>query len=152
MSDDLLTLDADTIGIDFRANTLTVSAPVSVGPILSPGSWLSDATTATIDIGTRGRLLGIELDGAGGDPMLAVVVADPTPQDAAVMRTTRVPVTISVQPPPHAGAPATVAVVFSRHGDDYDISWPSGNQCWRRAASGPDGEPGVTCAVVSTGD
>ncbi|MGN6031161.1 MAG: hypothetical protein ACTHQE_05805 [Thermomicrobiales bacterium] len=138
---EMASLDATTVGIDFRANTLTISAPIPVvEPFLPPD--VEEASSATIDIGTRGRLLGIDLE-RDGLPLLAVAIAESTPADLAVMRTARVPITVTV-------ASGTIAITFSRHGEDYDISWPSGNQCWRRSAPGPDGSPGVTCAVVTS--
>lgn len=137
MMGEIPTIEAATIGINFRENALTVSAPlVSSG---HRGQQFADA--ATIDIGTRGRLLAIDLEDPDGNPMLTISIDDPTAADRAIIRSARIPVTVSLDA-------ATLAIVFSRHGDAYDISWPSGNQCWRRGTIGPDGRPRVTCAVV----
>lgn len=149
MSGEPLALDATTVGIDFRANTLTVSAAMPPGEMNLPRG-MGEVRAATIDIGTRGRLLGIELE-RDGLPLLAVAIAESTPADLAVMRTARIPVSVSVTNEAPDRGSGTIAIVFSRHGETYDISWPSGNQCWRRTTPGPDGAPGVTCAVVTSG-
>lgn len=143
MSERIPAIAATTVGIDFRANALTVTAPC-------PPAWgiprarLEAASYGTIDIGTRGRLLGIELEGEDGAPLLAISIDEPAPADTSVMRTARIAVAVE-----RAGSgDGVVAVRFSRHGEGYDLSWPSGNQCWRQPAAGVDGAPAVTCAVV----
>ncbi|MGC4108326.1 MAG: hypothetical protein QM753_18550 [Thermomicrobiales bacterium] len=139
MTNSIPTIEATTIGIDFRANALTVSASVSSGS--HDGEEFADI--ATIDIGTRGRLLAIDLEDPAGDPLLTVSIDEPTATDRAIMRSARISVRV-------ASGAETLSIVFSRHGETYDISWPSGNQCWRRGTNGPDGTPRVTCAVVTS--
>ncbi|MGB3327877.1 MAG: hypothetical protein WBA46_02920 [Thermomicrobiales bacterium] len=149
MIDSVPTIDASTIGIDFRANTLTVLADLRGDGASGVHHLAGERLGATIDIGTQGRLLGLELEDGTGAPVLAVAIADATPGDLAVMRSARVEALVE-----RRGASAatgeTLAIVFSRHGASYDISWPSGNQCWQRSAIGPDGRPTVTCAVVTS--
>ncbi|MGC4192695.1 MAG: hypothetical protein QM589_16250 [Thermomicrobiales bacterium] len=147
MSGAMPTLAATTIRIDFRANTLTVSVPLPAEENAIPLQTTGTVNAATLDIGTRGRLLGLELD-SGDEPAIAIAIADPTPADAAVMRSARIPVTVTIHGNTESGVFPTLSIVFSRHGEDYDISWPSGNQCWRQAMAGADGVPTVTCAVV----
>jgi hypothetical protein len=147
MRDPDLVIGATTIGIDLRANTLTVTAPVPADTMPLGGADAEESRYGIIDIGTQGRLLGIELEFGAGH--LSVSIADPTAADAAVLRSARIPLSAALRRDA-AGSDGVLSIVFSRHGERYDISWPSGNQCWRRSGSGVAGAPDVTCAVVSS--
>jgi hypothetical protein len=136
-------LIARTIAIDLRANSLTIEAGLLGALASSCAGSVDDETTAMMDIGTRGRLLGLDCEAVAGLPPCAITIADPEPADLAVMRSVRIPVRIMLDIP--AGR---LAVTIARNGADYDLAWPSGNQCWRRQTIGPDGQPAITCAVL----
>ena len=108
------------IVVDIRANFLLLE----VSPPLPEVGSLS----ATLDIGSNGRLVGIDL----GDTWLEI--AGGGEQDEHLHRS------------------ATIAVVVSedgrtlrvpRRGETWEISFPSGNQCWRL----DDGR--TVCAVAA---
>lgn len=147
MSETIPVIPATTIGIDFRANALTVAAACPPGPVVAR-ERLAAVAQGTIDIGTRGRLLGIELEDADGEPLLAVSIDEATPADSSVLRTARIGLSVRVEATASDGG--SIAIRVPRHGEGYDLSWPSGNQCWRRSAVGPDGAAAVTCAVVTS--
>lgn len=141
---DDLTIVAQSIAIDLRANTLAIAAAM-------PESWSAIAAfvpqaMATMDIGTRGRLLSLECEpvrAVDGGPHFTITIAEPEPRDLALMRSVRVPVAIAID-----RDAARLTVTLARNGADYDLAWPSGNQCWRRTTLGADGQPTVTCAVL----
>ncbi len=93
------------IVVDLRANALVLH----VVPPLPAADW----TVATIDIGTSGRLLGVDLEPgwleiAGGD--------------SRHLRSADVPIAVSDD---------RTTIRLPRRGDGWEISFPSGNQCWR---------------------
>lgn len=140
-----LTLVASTIAIDLRANTLAIRAELPSLGDPAPVKSAEGETWAMMDIGTRGRLLGLECEAGGEVPSLTIAIADPEPSDIAVMRSVRVPVGIMLD-----RQHARLTVTIARSGSDYDLAWPSGNQCWRRPVPGPGGQTvvAVTCAVL----
>lgn len=135
-------LVARTIAVDLRANTLAIAADLP-GAESPCGASVSGETWAMMDIGTRGRLLGLECEAEGVVPPVTITIADPEPADLAMMRSVRIPVRVVVD-----AQGTCVTVTIARSGADYDLAWPSGNQCWRRRTIGPDGQPAVTCAVL----
>lgn len=136
-----LVLVAQTIAIDLRANTLAIAAalPESWPPIAA----FTGETMAMMDIGTRGRLLGLECGAREGRSPFTITVAEPEQRDIALMRSVRVPVAIAIDP-----AASRLTATIARNGDGYDLAWPSGNQCWQRTTFGADGQPAITCAVL----
>jgi hypothetical protein len=82
----------------------------------------NEATIAGIlDVGERGTMLGVELAGDYFE------IAPSTAQDSGQVRSAPVQVRI--------GATETGQIErleVPRHGNDYEISWPIGNQCWQR--------------------
>lgn len=80
---------------------------------------------ADLDIGERGRLLGLEI--LLPDGTLYPIVIDDGPDPFA--RTARVEVGCWLGPD---GTPARV--MLPRRGAGYEISYPSGNECWIDAA------------------
>ncbi len=128
------TVHATDIAIDLRANTLSIRLPS--GRI---GTSLAGIERGTIDIGANGRLLGIEL----GPIYVSVMDAEPGRDD--LVRSTDIPVMIS---------PSTLttetSVTFRRAGSSWEISYPSGNQCWtRHNLFDADGQPVRTCTVTA---
>lgn len=103
-----------SIDIDLAANTLRLA-------LTEPDAEQATTTVeaeATIDIGTGGRLMGVEL------PDLYVDVMPPEPGTEHLIRSATA--TIGIE---RAGEGATpCALVIPRRGDGYEITYPSGNQ------------------------
>jgi hypothetical protein len=96
------------IVVDSRANALLLDVSP---PLPEPGRQV-----ATIDIGSNGRLIGIDL----GNTWLEI--AGSGEQDDHHLRSATIPVVVSDDR-------RTVRV--PRRGENHEISFPSGNQCWR---------------------
>jgi hypothetical protein len=114
------------VTVDLRANTLrfALDGSLAVDAGLQP---------ATIEIGALGRLLGLEL----GETYLTV--SNPDHASAHLVRTAEVMVLV---------AEDRQLVTMPRRGDGWELSFPSGNQCWR-VGSGSQGRS--VCAVVIGG-
>ena len=109
------------VTVDLRRNVLVLELDAPVG---------QDVTTATLDIGALGRLIGVEL----GDTYLSI--SDPVPGSELQGRS----VTIDL---PVSGPDRSIVV--PRRGEGWEISFPSGNQCWTRS----DGTGRSTlCSVI----
>ncbi len=114
-----------TIAVDLARNRLTLELAPDGG--VHPGGRtvapdgaepLSVATTvATLEMGTGGRLLGVELDER------YFTISAPAPTDLAIARA----VTVSVQVHATAGG-VPVALELPRRGEGYEITYPSGNR------------------------
>ncbi|MBA2278008.1 MAG: hypothetical protein H0W06_09630 [Chloroflexia bacterium] len=112
MSDELA---VRAITVDAARNRLTLypHAHASESEPLPPGSTV----TATIDVGTSGRLLGVELDGQ------YLAVDAPTMADTSLARGVLAPVELN-----RASDGSLIAVSLPRRGPDYEITYPSGNR------------------------
>jgi len=115
------------IVVDLRTNQLTLE--------LEPPLPRSGGMTASADIGALGRLIGIEVSDAGADSNHYLAIADPAPGSEAHVRTAEVTVNVV----DHGRR-----LVVPRRGPDWEISFPSGNQCWTRA-----GGAGSLCSVLA---
>lgn len=116
------------VRIDVRRNTLTLDLHENGEP--SERSIVEGE--GVLDIGMRGRLIGLEIEG------IYAAVTDPDRPADELARSATIPVSLI------AGESGAVsAIEFARHGPDYEITFPSGNECWRQ--SGADVE---TCAEV----
>lgn len=101
-----------SLEVDLASNTLRL---VLAG--LEEGCRLEVVSeTATIDIGTGGRLVGVELTDRYVD------VVPPQPGTEHLIRSSAVEVSVE-----RAGA-SMVALVVPRLGAGYEITYPSGNQ------------------------
>jgi hypothetical protein len=99
------------IEVDVSANTLCL--------LLGQGmAATSERVPATIDIGTGGRLLGVEL------PRSYISVMEPEAGTEHLARSAEVEVTVERER--ERGTP--VAVTIPRRGAGYEITYPSGNQ------------------------
>lgn len=128
------TVYATEIAIDLRANTLSIHLPSN--PI---DTSLAEVEQGTLDIGANGRLLGIEL----GSLYVSVMDAEPGRDD--LIRSAEIPVTIST-----SSRTRKTAITFRRAGSTWEISYPSGNQCWtRHNVFDADGQPVRTCTVTT---
>ena len=119
-------LSVRTIAVDLACNRLTLdlapAADVHPGGLRAKAADraepLSIATTvASLEMGTGGRLLGVEL----GERYLTI--SAPTSTDLAVARAVTVPVQVHVTT---GGVP--VAIELPRRGEGYEITYPSGNR------------------------
>jgi hypothetical protein len=109
------------VTVDLRRNVLVLELSAPLG---------HEAATATIDIGALGRLIGVEV----GESYLSI--SDPVPGSELQGRS--VTIGLPVASPDRA-------IVLPRRGADWEISFPSGNQCWTRS----DGTGRATiCSVV----
>lgn len=110
------------ITINLRANSLILELDRSLDRI--------GPATVTVDIGALGRLLGVELDD------LYFGIADAVPGSEGLERS--VTTTVSMQ--------GGKRIVLPRRGEGWEISFPSGNQCWKRTtATGSD----TICSVIA---
>ena len=116
------------VRIDVRRNTLTLD--------LHENSEQPERPVAegegVLDIGMRGRLIGLEIEG------IYAAVTDPDRPADELARSATIPVSLVV-----GESGAVSAIEFARHGPDHEITFPSGNECWWQ--SGADVE---TCAEM----
>ncbi|MDP8908590.1 MAG: hypothetical protein M3N47_05630 [Chloroflexota bacterium] len=119
-------LSVHTIAGDLARNRLTLAlgseAEVHPGGLPADAAGgaepLSIATTvATLEMGTGGRLLGVEL----GERYLTI--SAPAPTDLALARAVAAPVQVHLSA---TGVP--LAIELPRRGEGYEITFPSGNR------------------------
>lgn len=120
-----MTLVADAVVIDFATNAIRVRVPGFPG---APGM----GQEAMLDVGSNGRLIGLEI----GEGYVSVMDT-PDAQDPYV-RTADVLVDISADDPPFISIP--------RRGETYEITYPSGNECWQ--VKSVDGRFIQVCATI----
>jgi hypothetical protein len=101
------------VEIDLRSNKLLLFLDQEPERI----ALRSGAYAATIDVGTRGRLIGVEI----GEWYLQIAEDD----SRAGGQVRSVDVDVWLRPDGR--------VELGRRGPGYEISFPSGNQCWRGA-------------------
>jgi hypothetical protein len=109
-----MNLTATAVVIDLAANVIRLVVPEAAGLL---EDRCEGTVTGLLDVGANGRLLGVELDGA------YVSVMDPLPGTGALVRSATVRVGISGR--------ETLEISIPRHGQNYEITYPSGNQCWQ---------------------
>jgi hypothetical protein len=108
--------------VDPRRNTLTL--------ILDRP--LDDAGTrpAIMEVGAFGRLHGLEIDGS------YLTISDPEPDTTFLVREIALAATVS---------PGGGEVILGRRGPGWEVSFPSGNQCWQVRTGGTSR---AICAVT----
>jgi hypothetical protein len=114
-------LSVTQVTVDLRRNVLVLELDAPLG---------HESAEATIDIGALGRLIGVEV----GETYLSI--SDPVPGSELQGRsvTIELPVTATDR-----------SIVVPRRGSGWEISFPSGNQCWTRS----DGNGRSTvCSVI----
>ena len=115
-----------TIAVDLARNRLTLA--LGPGAEVHPGGLIAAApdgaephsittAVATLEMGTGGRLLGVELDER------YFTISAPAPTDLAIARAVTVPVQVYATA---GGVP--VALELARRGEGYEITYPSGNR------------------------
>jgi hypothetical protein len=122
---DNVTLVADAVVIDLRANAIRIRVPGFAG---EPGP----SRPALLDVGANGRLIGLEV----GEWYISVM--DLPGADDPYARSAEVLVDISPDSPP--------SIAIPRRGDGYEITYPSGNECWQTKSV--DGRLIQVCATI----
>lgn len=116
---------ADAVAIDLAANAIRIQVrgyPAADGP----------PVPATLDVGANGRLIGLEID----DHYISVM--NMRGADDLHVRSAEVLVTLSAESPPWISIP--------RRGAGYEITYPSGNECWQMQSV--DGELIQVCSTI----
>jgi hypothetical protein len=113
----------ERVVVDLRANRLLLEID---RPFPQTGS-----APATIDIGALGRLIGVEIAG------VYLSISDPVPGSELQGRSVETPLEITGN---------LRQVVIPRRGPGWELSFPSGNQCWNQT----DGDSGIRplCSVL----
>jgi hypothetical protein len=110
------------VTLDLATNSLHLALDTPLTP--------SGTRQATLDLATRGRLLGLEI----GDRF--IVLGDAAAIDQSLTRSVEVMVEV---------ASDGRTVILPRSGPGWEIAFPSGNRCWIPRA----GEAGkLSCEVV----
>lgn len=125
------TVNVTSIMVDLRRNVLLLH--------LDGMGTGTDALGATdqrgiLDVGANGWLIGVEI----GDRYFPI--ADPPPGTEHLIRSHEAPVSLS---------DAETAIVIPRGGDGYELSFPSGNQCWLRSSDGFGNAPIRLCSTIA---
>jgi hypothetical protein len=115
------------IELNLRQNALTIE-------IGDDAVMTRTTIPGIIDIGERGRLLSLELFPGSGNAIVVPLEdrTDPLARSAEILVECGI-----------AANGEIVTVQIPRRGPDYEISFPSGNQCW----IGANGA--VNCSVIS---
>lgn len=120
-----MTYVTDAVLIDLPANTIRIRVPGF--------SSTGDSTReALLDVGANGRLVGLEV----GEEYINVM--DIPNADESYIRSADVDIRISADDPPYISIP--------RRGPSYEITYPSGNECWQMKSVG--GELIQVCATI----
>jgi len=124
--------DVTSVSVDLRRNVLLLHLDCTA-------TWAGpqdvDGLQGLLDVGANGWLLGVEIDEA------YFPVADAVPGTEHLTRTCRARVSLSE---------SGTDIVIPRRGEDYELSFPSGNQCWLRAGPVPGTKPIRVCATVTS--
>lgn len=123
---DSMSYVADAVVIDFAANTIRVRVPEF------PGGG-RERQPALLDVGSNGRLIGLEI----GE--WYVTVMDVPGAEDPYVRSADVLVDISGETPP--------SIEIPRRGGAYEITYPSGNECWQM--KNVNGELVQVCATIA---
>lgn len=118
-----MNLWADAVLIDLAANAIRLRVP---------GLALRHASTGLLDVGANGRLLGVEI----GDSY--IVVMESPQGEEPYARSAVVALTVSGDVPPY--------VTIPRRSPEYEITYPSGNECWQMTSIG--GKLIQICATI----
>lgn len=119
------------VTVDLRRNVLQLhldnSGTSTDAP--PPGEHLG-----VLDVGANGWLLGVQV----GEAYYAV--ADAIPGTDHLIRSTEARLIV---------LPNDLAIVVPRRGSGYELSFPSGNQCWLRSPARPGADPIQLCSVIA---
>jgi hypothetical protein len=120
-----MTLVTDAVVIDLPANTIRIRVPGFPG---EPG----EGREALLDVGSNGRLIGLEV----GEWYISVMELPGA--DDPYVRSATVRVDVSSDAPP--------SIAIPRRGPGYEITYPSGNECWQ--VKSVDGRLIQVCATI----
>lgn len=118
-----MNLWADAVFIDFAGNAIQLRVP---------GLEADGASGGLLDVGANGRLLGVEI----GETYIQVM--ESAHGEEPYVRSADVALSISRDTPP--------LVTIPRRGPSYEITYPSGNECWQMTTVG--GKLIQVCAVT----
>jgi len=121
-----------SVSVDLRRNVLLLHLDRMANGVGPPDA---DELPALLDVGANGWLLGVEIGEA------YFPVADAVPGTEHLTRTCQAQVSLSE---------SGTDIVIPRRGEDYELSFPSGNQCWLRAGQVPGTKPVRVCATVTS--
>lgn len=121
------------IVVDLAANSILLQT--NVQNAASDAIATETSLAGTLDIGRRGRLLGIELRGE------YFIVSPPEFQNDDLVRSRKVAVTTKID---RTGAIREISL--PRRGPNHEISYPIGNSCWQHATV--DGRPVESCVIT----
>jgi hypothetical protein len=120
-----LNVVADAVVIDLVANAIRIRVP-------GFPAGTGDAVSATLDVGSNGRLIGLEV----GERYVSVMDLPGT--DDPYVRSAEILVEISSDTPP--------SIAIPRRGSGYEITYPSGNECWQTKSV--NGQLIQVCATI----
>lgn len=118
-----MNLWTDAVLIDFAANAIRLRVP---------GLVHRHASTGLLDVGANGRLLGVEIDDT------YIIVMESPEGEESYVRSAVVALTVSGDVPPY--------VTIPRRAPEYEITYPSGNECWQMTTIG--GKLIQICATI----
>jgi len=119
------------VTVDLRRNVLQLHLDHGdTGPSAPPpGEY-----PGILDVGANGWLLGVQV----GEEYYAV--ADPAPGTDHLVRSSEARIVV---------LPDDLAIVVPRRGVGYELSFPSGNQCWLRSPARPGARPIKVCSEIA---
>lgn len=120
-----------SITVDLRPNVLLLHLD---GMEDMPSAIDAADLPGTLDVGAYGWLLGVEI----GDRYFPV--ADALPGTDHLIRTRDAKVSLLA---------SDAVIVVPRRGSEYELSFPSGNQCWLRSTSGSGDGPTRLCSTIA---
>lgn len=103
-----MNLHAEAVIVDIARNAIQLRVP---------DFREHDAGEGILDVGANGRLLGLEVGETYIQVMESALDNDP------YARTAHIPITVS--------GDETPLVTIPRRGPTYEITYPSGNECWQ---------------------
>lgn len=118
-----MNLWADAVLVDLAANAIRLRVPGLDG---------CEASIGVLDVGANGRLLGLEIGEA------YITVMESSRHEEPYTRSAVVALAISGDDPAYVAIP--------RRGPEYEITYPSGNECWQLTTV--DGQLIQICAVI----
>lgn len=122
--------EVTSITVDLRRNVLLLHLD---GTGWFTGACAEDEQPGILDVGANGWLLGVEVG------TRYFLVADPVSGTEHLTRTCEARLSLSSD---------EAAIVVPRRGAGYELSFPSGNQCWLRSTPASGNAPTRLCATV----
>ncbi len=126
------TMNVTGITVDLRRNVLLLHLDGT-----ETGTGALDVTDqrGMLDVGANGWLIGVEI----GDRYFPI--ADVAPGTEHLVRSREAPILLSNE---------DGVIVVPRRGHGYELSFPSGNQCWLRSTSESGGTPIRLCSTIAS--